>query len=196
MTFFQRQYFLIVCVLFSLGFTYCYFLYTHDYPPGSYERIANYEADKVFQTRLLVTTAANLLEPTIPLLRWSFQWAVPYPIDYEVILQLINTAFLTILILLIRPLAEVLGYATKPVTSLLILVPLSWNYIVINGLIDGAGLYYPYDIPSLAFFAAGDNPVPAKKMAMVLPRIPFCLLKSRIGLFHYLRRVFAHPANR
>jgi hypothetical protein len=102
-----------------------------------------------------VTTVANLLEPTIPLLRWSFQWAVPYPINYEVILQLINAAFLTILILLIRPLAEVLGYATKPVTSLLILVPLSWNYIGINGFIDGAGLYYPYDIPSLTFFAAG-----------------------------------------
>ena len=155
MTFFQRRYFLIVYVVFSLGFTYCYFLYTHDYPPGSYERIAKFEADKVFQTRLLVTTVANLLEPTIPLLRWSFQWAVPYPINYEVVLQLINTAFLTILILLIRPLADVLGYATKPVTSLLILVPLSWNYIVINGLIDGAGLYYPYDVPSLAFFAGG-----------------------------------------
>ena len=155
MTFFQRRYFLIVCVVFSLGFTYCYFLYTHDYPPGSYERIAKFEADKVFQTRLLVTTVANLLEPTIPLLRWSFQWAVPYPINYEVILQLINATFLTILILLIRPLAEVLGYTTKPVTSLLILVPLSWNYICINGFIDGTGLYYPYDIPSLTFFAAG-----------------------------------------
>ena len=155
MTFFQRQYSLIVCVLFSLGFTYCYFLYTHDYPPGSYERIAKFEADKVFQTRLLVTTVANLLEPIIPLLRWSFQWAVPYPIDYEVILQLINASFLVALILLIRPLAKILGYATEPVTSLLILVPLSWNYIGINGFIDGAGLYYPYDIPSLTFFAAG-----------------------------------------
>ena len=155
MTFFHRRYFSFVCLLLSLGFSYWYFLYTHDYPPGSYERIANFEADKVFQTRLLITTLANFLEPTIPLLRWSFQWAVPYPIDYEVILQLINTAFLAILILLIRPLAEVLGYATKPATSLLILVPLSWNYIGINGFIDGAGLYYPYDIPSLTFFAAG-----------------------------------------
>jgi hypothetical protein len=104
---------------------------------------------------LLVTTVANLLEPIIPLLRWSFQWAVPYPIDYEVILQLINASFLVALILLIRPLAKILGYATEPVTSLLILVPLSWNYIGINGFIDGAGLYYPYDIPSLTFFAAG-----------------------------------------
>ena len=144
-----------ICLLCGLLFTYFYFLYTHDYPPGSYERIAKFEADKVFQTRLLVTTVANLLEPTIPLLRWAFQWAVPYPINYEVVLQLINATFLTILILLIRPLAEVLGYTTKLVTSLLILVPLSWNYIGINGFIDGAGLYYPYDIPSLTFFAAG-----------------------------------------
>ena len=35
------------------------------------------------------------------------------------------------------------------------MLPLSWNYIIINGYIDGAGLYYPYDIPSLTFFAAG-----------------------------------------
>ena len=139
----------------GIVFTYYYFLYTHEYPEGSYQRIANHKADKVFQTRLLITSIANFLEPTVPLLRSTFQWAVPYPINYEVILQLINSAFLTILILLIRPLAEVLGYLTKPVTSLLILVPLSWNYIGINGLIDGAGLYYPYDIPSLTFFAAG-----------------------------------------
>ena len=150
-----RYVFPLGCLLASISFTYYYFLYTHEYPPGSYQRIASYDADKVFQTRLLTTTLANFLEPTIPLLRWSFQWAVPYPIDYEVILQLINTAFLTILILLVRPLAEVLGYTTKPVTSLLILVPISWNYIGINGFIDGAGLYYPYDIPSLTFFAAG-----------------------------------------
>ncbi len=150
-----RYVFPLGCLLASISFTYYYFLYTHEYPPGSYQRIASYDADKVFQTRLLITTLANFLEPTIPLLRWSFQWAVPYPIDYEVILQLINIAFLTILILLIRPLAEVLGYATKPVMSLLILVPLSWNYVGINGFIDGVGLYYPYDIPSLTFFAAG-----------------------------------------
>jgi hypothetical protein len=38
---------------------------------------------------------------------------------------------------------------------LLILVPLSWNYIFINGLIDGASLYYPYDLPSLTLFSLG-----------------------------------------
>jgi hypothetical protein len=142
-------------LLCGLVFTYFYFLYTHEYPEGSYQRIANYEADKVFQTRLLITSIANFFKPAIPLLTATFQWAVPYPINYEVILQLINVVFLTALILLIRPLAEILGYAITPAASLLILVPVSWNFIFINGLIDGAGLYYPYDIPSLTFFAAG-----------------------------------------
>ena len=31
----------------------------------------------------------------------------------------------------------------------------SWIYIVINGLIDGAGLFYCYEIPSLAFYVLG-----------------------------------------
>ena len=138
-------------LLCGIVFTYFYFLYTHDYPPGSYQRIANYEADKVFQTRLLVTSLATCLEPSIPLLRSTFQWAVPYPINYEVILQLINAFFLATLILLIRPLAEILGYAITPAASFLILLPVSWNYLFINGFIDGAGLYYPYDIPLLLF---------------------------------------------
>jgi surface polysaccharide O-acyltransferase-like enzyme len=40
-------------------------------------------------------------------------------------------------------------------SALLLLIPLSWNYIAINGLIDGAGLFYCYDIPSLAFYVIG-----------------------------------------
>lgn len=80
---------------------------------------------------------------------------MPYPIDYEVILQLINIAFLSALIFLIRPLSINLGYQIAPSASFLILLPVSWNFIILNGLVDGAGLYYPYDIPSLTFFAAG-----------------------------------------
>jgi len=147
--------FVSISYLCGIVFTYHYFIYTHEYPPGSYQRISDYEADKVFQTRLLITTIANLLEPTLPLLKSNFQWAVPYPINYEVILQLINSLFLAVLILLIRPMTEVLGYEISPVCSLFILVPVSWNFIFINGFIDGAGLYYPYDIPSMTFFAAG-----------------------------------------
>ena len=150
-----RYVFPLGCLLASILFTYYYFLYTHEYPPGSYQRIASHDADKVFQTRFLITAIANFLEPTIPLLKASFQWVVPYPINYEVVLQLINVFFLGTLLFLIRPLAKVLGFEIPLISSFLILMPLSWNYIGINGFIDGAGLYYPYDIPSLTFFAAG-----------------------------------------
>lgn len=147
--------FTVGCLLASVSFTYYYFLYTNEYPPGSYQRIASYDAEKVFQTRLLITEIANFIEPTIPLLKAGFQPIVPYPINYEVILQLINVFFLGTLLLLMRPLAKVLGFEIPLLSSFLILVPLSWNYIVINGFLDGAGLYYPYDIPSLTFFTAG-----------------------------------------
>jgi len=40
-------------------------------------------------------------------------------------------------------------------SALLLFIPLTWNYIAINGLIDGAGLFYCYDIPSLAFYVLG-----------------------------------------
>ena len=150
-----RYVFPLGCLLASISFTYYYFLYTHEYPPGSYQRIASYDANKVFQTRFLITAIASFLEPTIPLHKTIFQWLVPYPINYEVVLQLINVFFLAILLYLIRPFAKVLGFEIPLLSSFLILVPLSWNYIFINGFIDGAGLYYPYDIPSLTFFTAG-----------------------------------------
>ena len=117
--------------------------------------MAVYEADKVFQTRLLITSLANFFEPAIPILRETMQWAVPYSINYEVLLQLINALFLTGLILVTPSILLVLGYKINPFASFFILIPLAWNYIAINGLIDGAGLYYPYDIPSLTFFAIG-----------------------------------------
>ena len=80
---------------------------------------------------------------------------VPYPINYEVLLQLINVFFLTGLTLLVHPLIRLIGYEINKYSVFFIMLPLSWNYIIINGYIDGAGLYYPYDIPSLTFFAAG-----------------------------------------
>ena len=176
--------FTVGCLLASVSFTYYYFLYTNEYPPGSYQRIASYDAEKVFQTRLLITEIANFIEPTIPLLKAGFQPIVPYPINYEVILQLINVFFLGTLLLLIRPLAKVLGFEIPLLSSFLILVPLSWNYIVINGFLDGAGLYYPYDIPSPHFLYRGNHSIHAKKMVLVLPCFYSRLFKSRISLFH------------
>jgi hypothetical protein len=147
--------FLGVSLLASIVFTYFYFLYTHEYPPGSYEKIATYEAHKVFQTRILVTMTANTLEPTLPLLKACFQWIVPYPIGYETLLQLLNSVFLMILLLCMPFLYEILDTRLSPWWAFVLFIPLGWNYIAINGFFDGAGLYYPYDIPSLTFFALG-----------------------------------------
>ena len=109
MNLFQQIFFVLLLTLASICFTYFYFLYTHEYPPGSYERIANFDADKVFQTRILITSLANLLEPTLPLLRYAFQWLIPYPINYEVLLQGITACSLFILILIIPKLCKVMG---------------------------------------------------------------------------------------
>ena len=139
----------------SVIFTYYYFLYTHEYPSGSAERIANFSADKVFQARFLIPIIADSLLPLIPLLKIFLQWAVPYPIDYNVILQIITVIALFFLLISLPKLLECLGSKTSPWLTLIILLPISWNYILINGVIDGAGLYYCYDIPSLTFFSIG-----------------------------------------
>jgi hypothetical protein len=130
-------------------------LYTHEYPPGSAERIANFTADKVFQTRFLIPIISDSLLPLIPILKVLFQWAVPYPIDYDVILQVINLMALFLLLISIPKLLECLGSRISHWLTLIILMPMSWNYIIINGVVDGAGLYYCYDIPSLTFFSIG-----------------------------------------
>lgn len=83
----------------SVIFTYYYFLYTHEYRPGSAERIANFTADKVFQTRLLIPVIADFLLPLIPLLKMILQWAVPHPIDFHVILQIINVIAVFLLLI-------------------------------------------------------------------------------------------------
>lgn len=139
----------------SVIFTYYYFLYTHEYPPGSSERIANFEANKMFQTRMLIICIANFLEPTLPILHFMFQWIIPYPINYEVLLQIINVVFTFLLVLSLPSLLECLDCKTTKGLSLIIFIPISWNYVIINGLIDGCGLYYSFDIPSLTFFSFG-----------------------------------------
>ena len=147
--------YLSASLLLALPFTYFYFLYTNEYPQGSFERMANFEADKVFQTRLLITTLANALEPCLPGLRFVFQWITPYPIGYEVLLQLLNVLFLTLLLWIMPLLLSCLNCRVNNWICLLVMLPITWNYLMINGYFDGAGLYYPYDIPSMTFFAGG-----------------------------------------
>ncbi|MDC0363466.1 hypothetical protein OAP38_03315 [Opitutales bacterium] len=151
----NKTLFVTLAIACSTIFTYYYFLYTNVYPPGSFTAISEHTAHKVFQTRLLVTTLANFLEPSLPILIELFQWAVPYPIDYEVILQLLNIFFLVVLLVSLPRLLSNIEIFVNPAFSLIIFIPVSWNFIFLNGLIDGAGLYYPYDIPSLSFFTLG-----------------------------------------
>ena len=84
-----------------------------------------------------------------------FGWLVPYPITSDVILQIINIFFLTILITTTPILLKFLECEISEWSAFLLFIPLGWNYIFINGLIDGAGLFYCYDIPSLAFYVIG-----------------------------------------
>ena len=147
--------FLATNIAASVIFTYYYCLYTHEYPPGSAERIANFTANKVFQTRCLIPILADLLLPLIPVLKILLQWVVPYSIDYHVILQIINVVAVFLLIISLPILLDCLGSRVNHWLTLTILIPMSWNYILINGVIDGAGLFYCYDIPSLTFFSIG-----------------------------------------
>ena len=147
--------FIVASLFCSTTFTYYYFLYTNEYPPGSAENIASGLADKVFQTRILIPLLGDFLKPSIPILSFLFSWLVPYPITFDVILQVFNILFLTLLVISTPILLKMLDCEVSNWSAFLLFIPLSWNYIVINGLIDGAGLFYCYDIPSLAFYAIG-----------------------------------------
>ena len=152
----KPYFFFIVASLFcSTIFTYYYFLYTNEYPPGSAENIASGLADKVFQTRILIPFLGDFFKPCIPILSFLFGWLVPYPITFDVILQVLNILFLTLLVISTPVLLKLLDCEVSNWSAFLLFIPLSWNYIAINGLIDGAGLFYCYDIPSLAFYVIG-----------------------------------------
>ena len=148
-------FFIVASLLCSTIFTYYYFLYTHEYPPGSAQNIASGLADKVFQTRILIPFLSDFLTPCIPILSFFWGWLVPYPITFDVILQVLNIFFLTLLVISTPVLLKLLDCRLSKWSVFIIFIPLSWNYIAINGLIDGAGLFYCYDIPSLAFYVIG-----------------------------------------
>ena len=130
-------------------------MYTHEYPPGSTQNIVSGLADKVFQTRILIPFLADFIETCTPMLSFLLSWVVPYPINFDVILQIINVFFLTVLIISTPILLKIIGCEVSNWSAFILFIPLAWNYIVINGLIDGAGLFYCYDIPSLGFYVLG-----------------------------------------
>jgi len=132
---------------------------------------------------LLITEIANFLKPFLPFIDKVIGWAIPYPVGYEFLLQSITVFFLVLLLLTLPKFLKIVGCNASPLFSLLILIPLSWNYIFINGLIDGAGLYYPYDIPSLTFFCIGTILFYKKKWLVFYPVFIVSLLNRESSCF-------------
>ena len=125
----------MVYLVLSLIFTKYYFLFTNEYYSPAYaENIANFEADKVFQKRFLIPVAADFLFHNTSL---SFDKSIK-----------IITVFCTFgLLFYFR---KILDFFTSNLYSqywsLIVLIPVSWNYMFINS------IYHACDIPALFFF--------------------------------------------
>jgi len=133
----QHLFFLSVLVLVSLIFTKYYFLLTNEYYPPAYTyKIAEFEANKVFQKRFLIPVTASFLSQVISL-------------SFDQSLKLITVICTFGLLYYFKKTLETL---TKSLAShylcLLLLFPVGWNYMLLNS------IYHAYDIPSLFFFCA------------------------------------------
>ena len=131
----QYLFFLSILVLVSLIFTKYYFLLTNEYYPPAYAyKIANFEADKVFQKRFLIPIFADFLSNNT-----SFSF------DHS--LKFINVVCTFGLLYYFQKLLEFFcnGMASQ-FWCLLLLIPVGWNYMFLNS------IYHAYDIPSLFFF--------------------------------------------
>ena len=132
-----RLIFLTTAFVISIVFTKYYFLCTHEYYPASQsDKIANFEAHKVFQKRFLIPVTADFLS-----------WHTPFSFDQS--LKFI-TVFCTFGIIYFCK--NILNLFTNSNSnhywSILLLIPVSWNYMFINS------IYHAYDIPSLFFYCA------------------------------------------
>lgn len=140
---------------YAFVFCYIYFLYTWEYEPGSMARVANFEAVKVFQPRLLLVLSAKYLNSFFPLSN-EFISAFRLPVSSGLEFYIFGFVFLGTVALLLgfSNLLEILhNTSMKPIELWLSFgilgIPLFWNYAFINN------LFYPYDIPSMAFFVWG-----------------------------------------
>ena len=131
----QFLFFTTVLVLVSLVFTKYYFLLTNEYYPPAYAyKIAEFEANKVFQKRFLIPVTASFLSQNTSL---SFDQSLK---------------FITVLCTfgLLYYFKKTLETLTKSLTThywcLLLLIPVGWNYMFINS------IYHSYDIPCLFFY--------------------------------------------
>ena len=129
--------FVTACVLafVALVFTKYYFLLTNEYYPPAYaDKIAEFDADKVFQKRFLIPVTASFLSRSTSL---SFDRSLKF------------ITFLCTFGLLCyfkKTLEALTNNLDSHYWCLLILIPVGWNYMLINT------IFHSYDIPSLFFY--------------------------------------------
>jgi hypothetical protein len=127
--------FLAVAGILSLVFTKYYFLLTSEYYPPAYsEKIAAFEADKVFQKRFL-----------IPLVAKQLNQVAGISLDRSLKILVCMSAF-GLLISFREMLRLTSAKSITPYASLGILIPVGWNYLMINS------IFHAYDIPSIFIF--------------------------------------------
>ena len=124
-----------VLILTALAFTKYYFLLTNEYYPPAYaEKIASFEADKVFQKRFLTPVTARFLSQNTFL-------------SFDHSLKFITVLCTFGLLYYFKKTLEVLTkFHACHYWCLFLLIPVGWNYMFINS------IFHSYDIPSLFFY--------------------------------------------
>jgi hypothetical protein len=128
----------VVLALVALVFTKYYFLFTSEYYPPAYaDKVAKFEADKVFQKRFLVPVTANFISHNTTL---SFDHSLKF---------IITISTLGLLFYFKKTLEIFTKNHASHYWCLLLLIPVGWNYMFINS------IFHSYDIPSLFFYCLG-----------------------------------------
>ena len=124
-------------LLISLVFTKYYFLLTNEYYPPAYAyRIANFEAEKVFQKRILVPVIADFLSQKTSL-------------NFDQSLKFINVLITYGILFYFKGLLDIFNQRfSDQYWYTIILIPVSWNSMFLNS------IYHSYDIPTLFFFCS------------------------------------------
>ena len=125
----------LLCVV-TLIFTKYYFLFTNEYYPPAYaDKIASFKADKVFQKRFLVPVFANFISENTTLC-------------FDKSLKFVTALSTFGLLYYFNKLLKIYtNRISSQFWSIIILIPVSWNYMFINS------IYHAYDIPTLFFFS-------------------------------------------
>jgi hypothetical protein len=139
MHFFRNRFLTIfLAVIFSLVFTKYYFLLTHEYyENASSTKMAEFEADKVFQKRVLPILLANLISEFTPL-----------SLDHSLKALCVLSSF-ALLFGFHSLLHQTGAQNPHPIYAYIVFIPVGWNYLAINA------IYHAYDIPTLAFYCWG-----------------------------------------